>query len=223
MPYCSECGAEIRAGAKFCQVCGAKAKAREKRQMEAKPSPEVIDDCGDGIVFEEPMEAPPSHEAPVKVARTKMILPKGTRRIMLLAGIAIIVVAIVGVYMLVGGSQGGVPVYPGATEYQYEGQTVEQLLAGVDTGLPAGWSVKLYQTTSFTGTMMNWYRSNMPEWTDVYDETLQITSDATMGVLGFTKGSDGAFVMGLDYLENHYLVLMTGPAADMEALWGSGF
>lgn len=227
MPYCSECGAELDAGVKFCQECGAKVKGKGKRPSEAPSVQETMEDCGDGILFEAPLEATPKQEpeAPPKqaprkkLAMPKMTFPKVTRKMMLVVGVILIALASGVIYLSFSGGSQGVPVYPGATEYQ--GQAVEQLLGSVGQDLPTGWSLKLYQTTAFTGTMMNWYRSEMSGWADVVDNVFPLTSDITIGVLGFTKGSDGAFVMGLDYAENHYLVIMTGPSSDMQNLSGN--
>ena len=231
MPYCQNCGVEIESGEKFCAACGTPiaklgkrpAAARARATVTEAPSRgEVMENCGDDISYGEHSEAPSAQVAPGKGAKTRRTFSKGTRRIMFLAGIAIIVVALVGAYMISGGSQGRVPVYPGATELMYEGQT-EELLTQVYQSLPASWSAKMYQTTAFTGTIMNWYRSNMSEWTDVYDNIIQITSDMPMGILGFTNGSDGAFIISVDVAENHYFITMTGPAVDMQNLISGNF
>lgn len=235
MPYCSECGAELDAGVKFCQECGAKVKGRGKRPSEAPSVQETMEDCGDGIFFEAPLEATPKQEpeapqkqAPQKkLAMPKVTFPKVTRKMMLVVGIILIVSALGVFYMFSGGSQGGVPVYPGATEYTYQGQTVEQLLSTVGVNLPTDWSAKMYQTTAFTGTVMNWYRNNMPGWTIEYDNVINLSSDFVMGILGFTKGSDGAFSISMDVPvdsgENHYFIIMTGPTKDMQNLISGNF
>ena len=69
MPFCSECGAEIDRGDKFCPECGTPLEAVSKRPAKSSglpPGVVTMDDCGDGLPDDEPAEAPPKCEAPRK-------------------------------------------------------------------------------------------------------------------------------------------------------------
>jgi hypothetical protein len=231
MPYCAQCGAEVDKKEKFCAECGAPVVAEGKtpaaakaKTMAAKASSkgEVIESRG-GVSYEEPSKATPAQEASGKKAKTKMALPKVNRKIMLLAGVAVIAVAVVGAYLLMGVGQAGVPVYPGATENTIQGMTLEDILSASGESLPSGWTAKMYQTAASSGAITNWYRNNMPGWTKAYDNTMTLTESFGMDILGFTNESKGSFVIIMYIVEEHYIITMLGPVEDMQNLWSGNF
>ena len=149
---------------------------------------------------------------------------RGLATVVIVAVVA--VVAVVGVaafFLLSSGSSGGVPVYPGATEAQAQGMNFEQILTAVGQNLPTGWSGNMYQTTSNSSTIIGWYKNNLPGWTKTYENEMVFSSDVAMRYLGFTKASDGAFVIALDAAENHYIIIINGPAKGLENLITGGF
>jgi len=151
---------------------------------------------------------------------------KGIAPVVVIAVIIVAAAVAVGAYLLLGGTGGalgGTPLYPGATEFQYEGMSLEQILTEVGTPLPQGWSAKMYQTTANSATVTNWYKSNMPGWTKLYENEMTISSDFVMCYLGFTKASDATFVIAMDVPQGHYLIIMNGPASSMEEMWAGNW
>lgn len=223
-PVCQNCGAELESGEKFCAECGAKVSQQAKKAVAVKAKPvaheakvhgEVMDNCGDGVVFAETPEAVPAETQDKKPRRAIHI---GKKKIMILAGVILIVVALVGVYMFMGSVvQEGVPIYPDATESTIQGMTVEDILTASGQNLPSGWSASMYQTTATAGALTNWYRNNMPGWTKVYDEIMsEAEFNFSMDILGFTRDEDAAFIASMIVLEEHYFIILEGPAADVQ-------
>ena len=62
----------------------------------------------------------------------------------------------------------------------------------------------------------------MPGWPKTYENEMIISSDIAMRYLGFTKASDGAFILAMDAVENHYILTMNGPAKGLENLITGG-
>lgn len=144
--------------------------------------------------------------------------------------VAIVFATLITVLFLIGvaiNATGGMPIYPGATEFNYQGQTIEDLLGTTEQDLPAGWSAKMYQTTEQTSAVMDWYRNNTSGWEIVMDEFVNVTSDMEIGYLCFTKSDDAAFAISMDLtvetVENHYLIIMTGPAKDIQDIISGNF
>lgn len=136
----------------------------------------------------------------------------------------VVVVAVVGVaaYLLSGAAVGGVPLYPGASDFTIEGMTSEELMEQM-TGMiewPSGWSGSAYQTPEDSATMMSWYRSQMSSWGMIFDEDIFDADGIALRALAYTKDANGAMILGLDAMDNHYLMIFTGPAEDMEDITG---
>jgi len=125
--------------------------------------------------------------------------------------VIIIAVAGVGAFLLLrgGGALGTVPVYPSA---HVEDVDVAQYLAANGLTLPAGWSGKLYTTQASPENVISWYRSNMPGWTNVVDNTWEY-GDITYYGLGYRKGNDAAMIVTATSASINCLVILAGPAS----------
>ncbi len=226
---CSQCGTEFEKSEKFCSACGALVGKVAKAVTHVhKPKGEVLDNCGDGEFPAVPVEAP-KPEAQPKRTRAKISIPRGSRKILLFVGVVIILAAIAAVFLLFVQPSGGdtvypgIPVYPEATQITAGGGTLGELLGPLQQTLPEGYSVVLFQTDAFAETVVNWYRSNMGSWTDRIDESTEIPTEMgniPIGILGYTSGSDGVIIMAFDLNivvpENHYILILTGPASAIE-------
>ncbi len=229
--YCPNCGVEVEGGEKFCAECGTKISPQAKKVAPAKVKAvvhkgkvqaEVMENCGDGVVFAETSEPAPTE---TRDKKPRMAIHIGKKKIMLLAGVAIIVVALVAVYMFTGSVvQAGVPIYPDATEATIQGMTVEDILAAAGQSLPSGWTASMYQTTATAGELTYWYRTNMLGWTKIYDDIISEPDfDFSMDILGFARGDDGAFIASMILLEEHYFIILEGPAEEMQDIIDSNF
>jgi len=142
---------------------------------------------------------------------------RGIATIFIVAIVAAVAVIGVAAYILMGGVSGGVPVYPGASDFTVEGMTSEEImeqLTGMG-GLPSSWTGKAYQTPDDSTTMMSWYRNQMSGWEKIFDGDLFDFGGISLRALGYTKDTNGAMIMGMDAMDNHYLMIFTGPAEDM--------
>lgn len=142
---------------------------------------------------------------------------RGLATIVIVAVIAVVAVAGVAAYLLLAGSSGGVPIYPGATDFTIEGVTSEEMMEQLTgmSGLPSDWTGDAYQTPDDSTTMMSWYRNQMSGWEKVLDEDLFDMGGVALRALGYTRDTDGALILGMDAMDNYYLMIFTGPAEDM--------
>lgn len=136
----------------------------------------------------------------------------------------VVVIAVIGVaaYLLLSGAAGGVPVYPGASGFTVEGMTSEELMEQMTgmAGLPSEWTGKAYQTPDDSATVMGWYRNQMSSWEKLFDDDIFDAGGIALRALAYTKDTNGAMIMGMDAMENHYLMIFTGPAEDMKDITG---
>ncbi len=210
MPYCAKCGVEVKPGKSFCANCGAQIVERVKEQDRISE---------DNAILQGTMHAQQSKKTSKKGKAWKAIKIAAISFAALITILFLIGVAI--------GVTGGMPVYPGATEFNYQGLTIEEMLSSVEQDMPAGWSAKMYQTTAQIDTVMEWYRNNMSGWETEMDEFFNVASDMDIGYLCFTKNADAAFAISMDItvdaVENHYLIIMTGPAKDIQDIISGTF
>jgi hypothetical protein len=136
--------------------------------------------------------------------------------------IVVVAVAVVGVgaYIVTrgGGGPGGTSVYPGAQEFTQ--MTIEQALQQTGQSLPAGWSGKIYTTSDSASSVMSWYRTQMTGWEKVFDNTIDYEYGGysySVGILAYTKGSDGAFILTFEATGvGTVIVVASGPASGLE-------
>lgn len=141
--------------------------------------------------------------------------------------VAIVVPVTIAAVLLMGGgadSGGGVgpsglPVYSGAQEFTQ--MSLEDAMAASGQQLPTGWSGKIYTTSDNANNVTVWYKANMPGWTKVMDNTMDLSqfgAEGTVIILGFTKGNDGAMITLYEVTGSGVtvIVLLSGPASDLE-------
>jgi len=136
-------------------------------------------------------------------------------RIIAIIVVVVIVIASVGVLVVIRGGGSGVlstlPVYSGAQETN--DSRAQQAITGIMTqmGLPSSWSSKAYTTSASPQTVIDWYKTQMAEWTKV-SENATPHENTTVYALVYTKGNDAAVILTFSAGEHgNYLILLSGP------------
>ncbi len=97
MPFCTECGTEVKPGTKFCTNCGASITARSPAKPSAQPArtpqPEAAPVERQPSRAPERVEAPAKHEAPRGPAKSRTPL-KINPKILIGAVVAILIIAV---------------------------------------------------------------------------------------------------------------------------------
>lgn len=136
--------------------------------------------------------------------------------------VVVVVVAVAAVLLLGGGGvgPGGLAVYPGAQEFT--AMSLEDAMAMSGQQMPPGWSGKIYTTSDSASNVASWYRTNMPGWTKIMDNTIDLSqppfyAEGIVNILAYTKGNDGAMITAVEVTGyGTVIMLLSGPAADLE-------
>jgi transglutaminase-like putative cysteine protease len=143
---------------------------------------------------------------------------------LIIAIVAIVVVAAasIGIFVVMkgsgggqgggeGGTQGTLPIYSGAQETNDD--IAQQAITNTMTqmGSPPNWSSKAYTTTASPQTVINWYKTQMSEWTKISDNVIS-QDDTALYVVFYTKGDDATLITTFSAPgHGNYLILLYGP------------
>jgi hypothetical protein len=104
------------------------------------------------------------------------------------------------------------PIYSGAQETN--DSTSQQAITNAETqmNLPPTWSSTAYTTQANPQTVIDWYKTQMSDWTKISDNVIT-HNDTTVYVLVYTKGTDAAVISTFSAVgKGNYLILISGQA-----------